>query len=327
MSQETRSDGSSQLKARVTCAYREITLSHRSGNLRDGHQDHLGPGAGVQGPGVTGRERNLLLSKARGARRRDGEGGAWWPRKLCHMASGSDGGIFAPAAAKRRQVTGHAVRGRTTGASSKPSCPRWAEGLLGGDKGVRQSGAGVECEKAEAGQREAVRVTQATIALRGWLAQGPGSRHARVSSHVRGECPGPASGTANSEAPPGRGAGRRRGARGAELTHLGPGPRTGSASGSGLPAGPARSRAAAAVPGPGLPAAALRPAPCSSSPHRPCPGTDHAPTRPRFYPRARAPPSGAGPTPGRCAAPPATPTVKVRIRGDPQFEALTHFSQ
>lgn len=84
MRQETRSDGSSLLKARITCAYTEVTLSHpaASGNLREGHQDHLGPGAGAQGPGVTGRERN------------DGDGGGWSPRKLSHMAPGLDEGLL-----------------------------------------------------------------------------------------------------------------------------------------------------------------------------------------------------------------------------------------
>lgn len=227
------------------------------------------------------------------------------------MASGSDGGIFAAAAAKRRQVTGHAVRGRTTGASSKPSCPRWAEGRLGGDKGVRQSGAGVGCEKAEARQREAVRATQATIALWGWLAQGPGALHARVSSHVRGECPGPTNCTANAEAPPARGAGRAgggvraRGVRG-ERSSLtwGLGQGLGRHRGRGcLQAQPeAEQQPQRQAQGCRPPHSALR----HAAPRRTAPALELTTRRPglAFIPRARAPPSGAGPTPRRSVPPP-----------------------
>lgn len=250
-----------------------------------------------------------MFSKAREGRRRDGEGGGWSPRKLSHMASGSDKGVGA-------QLLQEAPGDRPCTEVGQPepttSLPAHA-GLKGGLEVTKRS-AKAEQEWGVSRQRH------------------PGDRPPLETARSQAGIPArqsPATcwGSVRDEraAQPMARRGRRAGC--AELTHLAPGPRTGSGPGSGRPPGPARSREAAAASGPGPLSAALRPAPCSHLPHRLRPGTDHAPTGPRFYPRARAPRSGAGPTPRESAAPAAKSTVNIRIRGDPQYEALTHFSQ
>lgn len=146
-------------------------------------------------------------------------------RKQPHGLSSEVQGLEGAAAVggTRYRVTGTAVRGRTARACREASCPRWAEGRLGGDNEARQSKAGAGWEP---GRSRVVKGRKSPYG--GWLTQQPAYVARGVENHELGECPGHTCGTAHVKALPALGYEAKLLGGRADLTHLRPGPGTGS---------------------------------------------------------------------------------------------------
>lgn len=214
-------------------------------------------------------------------------------RKQPHGLSSGVEGLFGAAAVggTRYRVTGTAVRGRTARACREPSCPRWAEGRLGGDNEPRQSKAGAGWQPGRSRVVKAgsppLGMAHTTAGLCGRRSREP--RAGGVSrTHMR--C-SPRQGTAGT-----RGRSQAsRGPRGSHSPEAWAGDRVVTEVGAASRPSAKPSSSRSARPRAAVRDALLRAIQALHAP--PTPGSSGQRSPPRSYPRARAHTPGAGLTP------------------------------